>query len=234
MNREYVSYRSKTEKKTTVLEEPQGKQGSGEPQSVSDDHNQAFSDADAAPRGDESASDSIGEKRDPSDSKQERDHSNELEELEVESTSSMKNNIDKDKEKDEIEKGVTRSSRRKRMLEEKAAPIIEDQDSELGQSVEDEDEEGVNTRKARRKQKKLAKQEKRDAKFLKRRRIRLIPIWIRLIFVIALFAGSLIAGTMVGFGIVGDGNPRDVLEAETWYNVYDFIFIDTPLDRHNR
>jgi len=63
-------------------------------------------------------------------------------------------------------------------------------------------------------------------------RIRLIPIWVRLVFIIAALLGSLILGAMIGYGIVGEGgNPFDVLNEETWYHIYDMIFDGTERQR---
>lgn len=76
------------------------------------------------------------------------------------------------------------------------------------------------------------KQKRKDRRREKKGRIRLIPIWVRLVFVIAALLGSLALGAMVGYGIVGEGgNPRDVFEEETWYHIYDMIFDGTERER---
>lgn len=62
----------------------------------------------------------------------------------------------------------------------------------------------------------------------KKPRIRLIPIWLRLIIVAVLTALSLAAGAMVGYGVIGDGEPMDALKIETWKHIYDIIFEGTP------
>jgi len=54
-------------------------------------------------------------------------------------------------------------------------------------------------------------------------RVRLIPIWLRLILVIAMVVGSLIGGLMVGYGVIGGGNPKDVLKKETWTHIVDLV-----------
>lgn len=77
--------------------------------------------------------------------------------------------------------------------------------------------------------KKIKREEKAERKAAKktaipkRIRIRLIPLWLRLILVIALVAGSLIAGLMVGYGVMGGGNPKDVLKKETWTHIVDLV-----------
>ncbi len=62
----------------------------------------------------------------------------------------------------------------------------------------------------------------------KKPRIRMIPIWLRLIIVAVLMALSLASGAMVGYGVIGDGEPMDALKIETWKHIYDIIFEGTP------
>lgn len=57
-------------------------------------------------------------------------------------------------------------------------------------------------------------------------RVRLIPIWLRLIIVVFLLAGSLVAGTMVGYGVVGKGKPMDVFHKKTWEHIYNIVYED--------
>jgi DNA-directed RNA polymerase subunit beta len=56
-------------------------------------------------------------------------------------------------------------------------------------------------------------------------RVRLIPIWLRLLLVIALFALSIAVGAVVGYGVLGNGEPMDVFEKSTWTHVMDLIKI---------
>ncbi|WP_088104365.1 DNA-directed RNA polymerase subunit beta [Halalkalibacter urbisdiaboli] len=56
-----------------------------------------------------------------------------------------------------------------------------------------------------------------------RLRIRLIPIWLRLLIVVVLVGGSLLLGLMVGYGVLGDGVPADALKPETWYHILDIM-----------
>lgn len=53
--------------------------------------------------------------------------------------------------------------------------------------------------------------------------IRLLPIWLRIILVLLLVIGAAIAGAMVGYGVVGDGQPTDVLKKETWTHIFDIM-----------
>ncbi|MDQ0428329.1 hypothetical protein QOZ98_001155 [Planomicrobium stackebrandtii] len=53
--------------------------------------------------------------------------------------------------------------------------------------------------------------------------IRLFPIWLRIILVIALIALAAVLGAMVGFGVIGDGRPADALKWETWQHILDIM-----------
>ncbi|MDE5414733.1 DNA-directed RNA polymerase subunit beta [Alkalihalobacterium chitinilyticum] len=66
--------------------------------------------------------------------------------------------------------------------------------------------------------------EKRNKKKRKKReRIRLIPIWLRIVIVILLCGLSLVAGLMFGYGVVGNGTPTDILQRETWEHIVNII-----------
>ncbi|WP_404429657.1 DNA-directed RNA polymerase subunit beta [Sutcliffiella horikoshii] len=54
-------------------------------------------------------------------------------------------------------------------------------------------------------------------------RIRLIPIWLRIIILLVAMGVAVIAGAMVGYGVLGGGNPMDVLEKETWQHILDLV-----------
>lgn len=91
-----------------------------------------------------------------------------------------------------------------------------------------EDKETKNSRDAKRKE----REKEREKKKRRKGRIRLIPVWVKVIVFAALLTGSLIAGAMFGYGFVGEGQePRDVLDREFWYRIYDFIYIDTEMER---
>lgn len=53
--------------------------------------------------------------------------------------------------------------------------------------------------------------------------IRLFPIWLRIILVIAILAIALVLGVMVGFGVIGDGKAADALKWETWQHIIDIM-----------
>ncbi|KMM36680.1 DNA-directed RNA polymerase subunit beta [Guptibacillus hwajinpoensis] len=54
-------------------------------------------------------------------------------------------------------------------------------------------------------------------------RIRLIPIWLRLLLVVLLLLVSLVAGAMLGYGVIGDGSPGDVFKKDTWVKITDIV-----------
>ncbi|WP_163969528.1 DNA-directed RNA polymerase subunit beta [Oceanobacillus halotolerans] len=72
----------------------------------------------------------------------------------------------------------------------------------------------------RKEQKKKQKAEKRKKKKPRRR---IFPIWLRIIVVLLLAGIALIAGLMIGFGVLGDGNPTDVLDLDTWHHIIDIV-----------
>ncbi|HSJ38310.1 MAG TPA: DNA-directed RNA polymerase subunit beta [Planococcus sp. (in: firmicutes)] len=53
--------------------------------------------------------------------------------------------------------------------------------------------------------------------------IRMFPIWLRIILVTALIVLAAALGAMVGYGVIGDGEPRDALQWETWQHIIDII-----------
>lgn len=53
--------------------------------------------------------------------------------------------------------------------------------------------------------------------------IRLFPIWLRIVLVLALLVVMAALGAMVGYGVIGDGNPGDALKWETWQHILDIM-----------
>ncbi|MGD6966598.1 DNA-directed RNA polymerase subunit beta [Rossellomorea vietnamensis] len=74
--------------------------------------------------------------------------------------------------------------------------------------------------KAEKKNKKKNSGEEKPGRWI---RIRLLPIWLRVLLFIILLAGSLIGGAMVGYAVIGDGKPMDVLEKSTWQHIIDIV-----------
>jgi hypothetical protein len=54
-------------------------------------------------------------------------------------------------------------------------------------------------------------------------RVRMLPIWLRILLVFLLLAASLVLGAMVGYGVIGDGDPTDVFKKETWQHIIDIV-----------
>ncbi|MBM7618589.1 anti-sigma factor RsiW [Bacillus tianshenii] len=54
-------------------------------------------------------------------------------------------------------------------------------------------------------------------------RVRLIPIWLRLIIVLGVMIIAVVAGAMFGYGVLGDGKPMDVLDKSTWQHIIDLV-----------
>ncbi|WP_409303167.1 DNA-directed RNA polymerase subunit beta [Peribacillus sp. SCS-155] len=54
-------------------------------------------------------------------------------------------------------------------------------------------------------------------------RIRLIPIWLRLIVVIVLIVISMLAGAIVGYSVIGGGKATDVFKKSTWTHIIDLV-----------
>ncbi|WP_226671435.1 DNA-directed RNA polymerase subunit beta [Metabacillus litoralis] len=57
----------------------------------------------------------------------------------------------------------------------------------------------------------------------RRIRIRLLPIWLRVLLILILLGLSAIAGLIVGYGVIGNGNPADALEKSTWQHIIDLV-----------
>lgn len=54
-------------------------------------------------------------------------------------------------------------------------------------------------------------------------RIRLLPIWLRLVLLIVFTCISLMAGAAVGYGVIGDGKAADVFKTSTWTHIIDLV-----------
>ncbi|MGN1401177.1 MAG: DNA-directed RNA polymerase subunit beta [Bacillus sp. (in: firmicutes)] len=54
-------------------------------------------------------------------------------------------------------------------------------------------------------------------------RLRLIPIWLRIILFVLIVALSALCGAIVGFSVMGDGNLSQVFEKETWTHIRDLV-----------
>ncbi|MEK3806924.1 DNA-directed RNA polymerase subunit beta [Bacillus sp. FSL H8-0547] len=54
-------------------------------------------------------------------------------------------------------------------------------------------------------------------------RIRLIPIWLRIILLLLFMAIAVTSGAMIGYGVLGDGKPTDIFDKQTWQHVIDLV-----------
>ena len=53
--------------------------------------------------------------------------------------------------------------------------------------------------------------------------IRLFPIWLRVIIILALLFVAVVAGLTVGYSMLGDGDSSEVLKWSTWQHLIDII-----------
>lgn len=54
-------------------------------------------------------------------------------------------------------------------------------------------------------------------------RIRLIPIWLRILIVLLAIAAAVALGLMFGYGVLGEGKAVDALKPDTWKHILDII-----------
>ncbi|MEH7156491.1 DNA-directed RNA polymerase subunit beta, partial [Neobacillus drentensis] len=54
-------------------------------------------------------------------------------------------------------------------------------------------------------------------------RIRLIPIWLRLVLLVAFMFISVTVGAIVGYGIIGGGKVSEVFQQSTWTHIIDLV-----------
>ena len=57
----------------------------------------------------------------------------------------------------------------------------------------------------------------------KRIKVRLIPIWLRLIIVAGLLVLMAIIGALIGYSVIGGGHPIDVFKISTWTHIVDIV-----------
>ena len=57
-------------------------------------------------------------------------------------------------------------------------------------------------------------------------RIRLIPIWLRVIMIIGLIFVSMTLGAAIGYGVLGDGKASDVFKPSTWTHLIDLVQVE--------
>ncbi|WP_080872428.1 DNA-directed RNA polymerase subunit beta [Oceanobacillus timonensis] len=84
------------------------------------------------------------------------------------------------------------------------------------------EEQAVQQEISRKTEKKEKQQRKWEAK-RNRPRLRIFPIWLRIIVILIFAAAAFVIGLMIGFAVLGDGSPLDVLRLETWQHIIDIV-----------
>lgn len=54
-------------------------------------------------------------------------------------------------------------------------------------------------------------------------KVRLIPIWLRLMIIGFLLFISIAVGAIIGYSVLGDGHPLGVFKKSTWQQIVNFI-----------
>jgi lipopolysaccharide/colanic/teichoic acid biosynthesis glycosyltransferase len=74
-------------------------------------------------------------------------------------------------------------------------------------------------------EKKKVQEGKTDAapKQSSRIRIRIIPIWLRLVLLVVLIVVCVVTGAVVGYGMLGGGDVVDVFKGSTWTHIMDLV-----------
>ncbi|CAH0345106.1 DNA-directed RNA polymerase subunit beta [Bacillus sp. CECT 9360] len=68
-----------------------------------------------------------------------------------------------------------------------------------------------------------SQQENKKDQAEERVKIRLLPIWLRLIIVTVLIAASVSVGAVIGYSVIGGGNVSDVFKKSTWTHIVDLV-----------
>lgn len=83
------------------------------------------------------------------------------------------------------------------------------------------------TKKATREELRKQRQEKRIKREQelepKKIRIRIIPVWLRVLIVLLLVIASTLIGVAVGYSVIGDGDFSDAFKRETWQHIVDIV-----------
>ncbi|ASS94793.1 MULTISPECIES: DNA-directed RNA polymerase subunit beta [Peribacillus] len=57
----------------------------------------------------------------------------------------------------------------------------------------------------------------------RRIKVRLLPIWLRLLIVIGLIFIAVLSGALLGYSVIGGGNAMDVFQKSTWTHIIDIV-----------
>jgi Mn2+/Fe2+ NRAMP family transporter len=85
-------------------------------------------------------------------------------------------------------------------------------------SLNKSNQEAVKTREQLKKER-----SKEEAPRKGRIRVRLIPIWLRIIIVALLIFLSVMAGAAVGYGVLGNGEVKDIFTKSTWTHIVELV-----------
>ncbi|MFD9626095.1 DNA-directed RNA polymerase subunit beta [Peribacillus muralis] len=68
-------------------------------------------------------------------------------------------------------------------------------------------------------------EEEKEAETKPNRRIkvRLMPIWLRLLIVIGLIIIAVLSGALLGYSVIGGGHALDVFQKSTWTHIIDIV-----------
>ncbi|MFD1416337.1 DNA-directed RNA polymerase subunit beta [Oceanobacillus jeddahense] len=84
------------------------------------------------------------------------------------------------------------------------------------------EEQEIQQETSRKKERKGKQQRKRRQK-LSKPRLRIFPIWLRIIVILIFAVTAFVIGLMIGFAVLGDGSPLEVLRLETWQHIIDIV-----------
>ncbi|WHY56603.1 DNA-directed RNA polymerase subunit beta [Peribacillus simplex] len=62
-----------------------------------------------------------------------------------------------------------------------------------------------------------------EAKPNPRIKVRLLPIWLRLLIVIGLIFIAVLSGALLGYSVIGGGPAMDVFQKSTWTHIIDIV-----------
>lgn len=78
----------------------------------------------------------------------------------------------------------------------------------------------TNQRSRQQVQQELQQKEERLPKY---ERLRLVPIWLRILLVTLFFVAAAAIGLIIGYSAIGDGDAGDALKWDTWQHLLDII-----------
>lgn len=90
-------------------------------------------------------------------------------------------------------------------------------------SLDNSNQKVAETREQVKQAKKEMKAERESGEQRKRIRIRLIPLWLRLLLIAVLIVLCVILGAMFGYSVMGNGKATDVFDKSTWTHIIDLI-----------